>query len=223
MVYDVGHRVEVGERVVDGFAAERARWLTLGDCFAVFVAECGVAAHCRTFRRVSAGAFRTLFGMRIASVFVAGLLGLSVCACSAPVEEDQQAGANEGADQGEGRGGDQGAGEDAPTVEGPAPVEQGDVAALGAELGEAWGVDCEDPLVDGAGYPKVVCPIPDELMSPGMSSNAVAVQSFEEWWQAEEFVELYVPADEGFVAGEGWFVHAPSQEVAEDAAGGLGG
>ena len=117
-----------------------------------------------------------------------------------------------------GCGSDGGAVEPDPTVEQGAPVAEVDLSEMGAAIETGWGVECGDEMVDGAGYPKVVCGIPDELMSPGMSSNAIAVQSFEERSQADQFRELYVPEGDGFTVGDGWFVHAPSQAVADEAA-----
>lgn len=104
------------------------------------------------------------------------------------------------------------------TPEAGAPVARVDLANLGAAIEDGWGVECGDELVDGAGYPKIVCGIPDELMSPGMGSNAIAVQSFEEAGQEVAFRDSYVPDGEGFVAGDGWFIHAPTQEVADEGA-----
>lgn len=108
--------------------------------------------------------------------------------------------------------------EEAAPVEAGAPVAQVGLTKLGAAIEEGWGVECGDELVDMAGYPKIVCPLPDELMSPGMTSNALAVQSFEEAGQEVTFRDAYVPEGEGWVAGDGWFVHAPTQEVADEAA-----
>ena len=102
------------------------------------------------------------------------------------------------------------------------PVAQVDLVQMGAALEAEWGVECGDRIVDMAGYPKVVCGIPDELMSPGMSSNAVALQSFEETGQAEQFRDSYVTEGDGFVIGDGWFVQAPSQEIADEAASVVG-
>ena len=119
---------------------------------------------------------------------------------------------------GSGSGGDP---EGAPTEAGGddrGAVTQGDVDALGATLGDAWGVDCGESLVDMAGYPKIVCPIPDDMMTPGMDSNAVSIQTFTEWEQADEFEASYVMDGEGFVVGNGWFVQAPTPEIAEAAA-----
>ena len=103
-------------------------------------------------------------------------------------------------------------------VEAGAPVAQVDLAKLGAAIEEGWGVECGDELVDMAGYPKIVCPLPDEFMSPGIPSNALAVQSFEEAGQEVDFRDAYVPEGEGWIAGDGWFVHAPTQEAADEAA-----
>lgn len=113
--------------------------------------------------------------------------------------------------------GDEGGG----SIEGDAPGQtypEVDLQELVGGLESEWGVDCGEPLVDMAGYPKIVCGIPDDLMSPGMSSNAVSVQGFTEDAQAQEFRDLYVPDDGGFVQGEGWFVNAPTQEIADEAA-----
>lgn len=92
---------------------------------------------------------------------------------------------------------------------------QVDLVEMGKLIEAEWGVECGEQIVDMAGYPKVVCGIPDDLMAPGMTNNAIGLQSFEESGQAEQFRDSYVPEGDGFVIGDGWFVHAPSQEIAD--------
>lgn len=138
-------------------------------------------------------------------IVVLSTLVLALAACSG-------GGSGSGGGQPEGAPAEGGGGEDR------GAVTQGDVDALGATLGEAWGVDCGESVVDMAGYPKITCPIPDDMMTPGMASNAVSIQTFTEWEQADSFKESYVLDGEGFEVHDGWFVTAPTPEIAQAAA-----
>lgn len=106
-------------------------------------------------------------------------------------------------------------------VEVPESVAPADVAALGDELSSA-GWACGEPLVDGAGYDKVVCGIPDDLMTPGMTSNAVGVHAWSEGVHVDTYREMYLGEDV-LVVGEGWFIAGPTQAAADAAAGVLVG
>ena len=102
-------------------------------------------------------------------------------------------------------------------------MEAADLGEVGGALEDEWGVDCGEELVDMAGFTKRVCGIPDELMSPGMSSNAVGLHAFTEQSQVDMFRDSYVSEGDGFAQGEGWFLQAPSQEIADQAAAVING
>ena len=101
--------------------------------------------------------------------------------------------------------------EQAAAPETVAPVDLGTAGdALEAELG----VECDDEIVDGMGLGKVVCTVPEgHDVEEGVG---MAVQSFTTVEDGEMFRDTF--AGEGFVMGDGWFVNAPSQEIAEQAA-----
>lgn len=63
VVHDVGHRIEMVERVVDRSAAEPAGWFAACDVGAVLVPECGVASGGIWSRHVSHRPLGTLSRM----------------------------------------------------------------------------------------------------------------------------------------------------------------
>lgn len=93
-----------------------------------------------------------------------------------------------------------------------APVESQQEADLG-EKGEALGWDCAEEMVDMAGYTKRACAIPDDLMEPGMSSNAIGLHGWSEQEHVDTYEELYL-GDGVLVVGDGWFADAPTERVA---------
>lgn len=97
-------------------------------------------------------------------------------------------------------------------------VPEVDVAALGQRLG--W-EGCEDePVVDMAGYTKVVCIIPDEHAVPGQDGNAVGIVAFDEWAQADEYVNSYGDP-EVTVIEDGYIVDGPHAEGVDAAVAAL--
>jgi hypothetical protein len=70
-------------------------------------------------------------------------------------------------------------------------------------------------MTDSLGLGKVVCSLPEEHQVDGEESIGMAIQSWEDRADVETFEENFA---EGFVAGDGWFVNAPTQEAADEAA-----
>lgn len=97
-----------------------------------------------------------------------------------------------------------------PAQEAPEPAAPADLGAVGDALG--W--ECGDELVDVAGYTKRVCAIPDDLMEPGMTSNAVGLHAWSERAHVDTYQESYL-GDGVLVVGDGWFADAPTERVAE--------
>lgn len=98
----------------------------------------------------------------------------------------------------------------------PEQTDPADLVALGDKLEEGWDVDCDDePFEDFTGMGKIVCSLPEQH-DPG-DGTGMAVQSWDDRAAMEEWRDTFA-VDSGFVAGDGWFVHAPTQEAADEAA-----
>jgi hypothetical protein len=102
----------------------------------------------------------------------------------------------------------------------PESTTPADLDALGAKLESGWGVSCDPPMTDGMGLGKVVCSLPPEHQVDGEESIGMAVQSWSDRADVETFRDNFAS---GFVAGDGWFVNAPTQEAADEAAAVLAG
>ena len=113
-------------------------------------------------------------------------------------------------------GGGDGSAEGAPEAPGVAmegPVTQRDIGELGRTLG--W-EGCDEPDVDMAGYPVVVCIFPDEYAVPGQDGNAVRVMTFTEWDQAMQYVMEYGDPDAVTVM-DGYIVDGPHAKAVDAA------
>lgn len=131
----------------------------------------------------------TLSSMRLRTAALSVALLFALSACGSEAEEQQPA-----------------PGADAPQ---PASTQEADLG----EKADALGWDCGEELVDGAGYTKRVCAIPDDLMEPGMSSNAIGLHGWYEQDHVDTYEELYL-GDGVLVVGDGWFADVPTERVA---------
>lgn len=99
----------------------------------------------------------------------------------------------------------------------PETATPADLPTLAGQVEGSLGVECGEPLVDGMGFGKVVCSLPDGAQGAGM-----AIQSWTDRAALESFEDAFAEGA-GFVAGEGWFVHAPTQAVADEVAAVISG
>lgn len=111
-----------------------------------------------------------------------------------------------------------GGGDDGGLPESTTPA---DLPALASQVEAELGVECDGEVItDMAGFDKVVCTLPEGHESgDGMG---MALQSWSDRAAMEEWRDTWA-GDSGFAAGDGWFVNAPSQEVADEVAAVLGG
>lgn len=82
-----------------------------------------------------------------------------------------------------------------------------DLGALGGRL-KGWEGCSDEPEVDMAGYPVLVCIFPDEYAVPGQDGNAVRLMAFTEWDQADTYVAEYGDPEVTVVEG-GYIVDGP--------------
>lgn len=112
----------------------------------------------------------------------------------------------------------EGGGEDSPPSMPPGvamegPVTQQDVGELGKRLG--W-EGCDEPDVDMAGYPVVLCIFPNEYAVPGQDGNAVRVMTFTEWDQAMQYV-LESGNPDAVTVMDGYIVDGPHAKAVDAA------
>ena len=97
----------------------------------------------------------------------------------------------------------------------PETATPADLPTLASTLEGELGVDCDGEVItDYAGFDKVVCSVPDGYDVP--EGIGMALQSWSDREAMEDWCDSF--GGDGFAAGEGWFVSAPSQEVADAAA-----